>query len=268
MGWFAREERGLALGIRQTAIPIGGALAAVGLPWIASSAGVRWTFAALGAGCLVGALAGAIWLRDPPVEESTAADVVRGPLRDPAMWVLSAGSVLYLVAQLSTMTFVVLFLHVHRGMSARHAADVLAVTQVLGIGARIGAGRWSDRVGSRLGPLQRIGVVLAVAMAAATALVDAPLWLTVPAFVVAGVLGLSWNGLSFTAAAETAGAGRSGAAIGFQQTALAVGSAPIPILFAAIANAGSWRVAYALAAACPLLGVGAFRRLASSSSRP
>src|SRR5207253_10525674 len=33
MWWFAAEERGLALGIRQTAIPIGGAAAAAGLPW-------------------------------------------------------------------------------------------------------------------------------------------------------------------------------------------------------------------------------------------
>src|SRR5205814_111634 len=161
------------------------------------------------------------------------------------------------VAQTSTMSFVVLFLHVHRGVSAGHAADVLAVTQVLGIGARIAAGRWSDRAGSRLAPLRTIGLVIAATMAGATALVDAPLWLTVPAFVVAGVLGLSWNGLSFTAAAESAGPGRSGAAIGSQQTALAVGGAIIPIAFAAIANGASWRVAYGFAAVCPLLGIAA-----------
>ena len=37
MGWFHARERGLALGIRQTAIPIGGAAAAAGLPWLAST---------------------------------------------------------------------------------------------------------------------------------------------------------------------------------------------------------------------------------------
>jgi MFS family permease len=267
MGWFAREERGLALGIRQTAIPIGGALAAVGLPWIASSAGVRWTFAALGGGCLVGALAGAIWLREPPLAEPAVGDPLHGPVRDRAMWVLSGGSVLYVVAQMAVTNFVVLFLHVHRGVSARHAADVLALTQALGVGARIGAGRWSDRVGSRIAPLRRIGLLIAVATAAVTALVDAPLWLTVPAFVVAGVLGLAWNGLAFTAAAETAGAGRSGAAIGFQQTALAVGAAPVPIVFAAIVNGASWRVAYGLAALTPLLGVAVLRRFPRAPSK-
>jgi len=32
MGWFPADQRGLALGVRQTAIPIGGAAAAAGLP--------------------------------------------------------------------------------------------------------------------------------------------------------------------------------------------------------------------------------------------
>jgi len=45
-----------------------------------------------------------------------------------------------------------------------------------------------------------------------SALVDAPVWIVLAALVVAGTFGLSWNGLSFTAAAEAAGRARSGAA--------------------------------------------------------
>ena len=189
MGWFRPDERGFALGIRQTAIPIGGALAAVTLPWLASSGGVPWAFVALACGCVVGSLSGAIWLREPPREPAPLAEHARDPLRDRAMWLLSLGSWLYLVAQISTMTFVVLFLHVHRGVSTRHAGYVLAVTQVIAIAARIGAGRWSDRVGSRLRPLFLLGLALTGTMAAATAVVDAPLAVVVPVFVVAGVLG-------------------------------------------------------------------------------
>ena len=72
MGWFRPDERGFALGIRQTAIPIGGALAAVTLPWLASTGGVPWAFVALACGCVVGSLAGAIWLREPPREPAPA----------------------------------------------------------------------------------------------------------------------------------------------------------------------------------------------------
>ena len=37
MSWFAPEERGFALGIRQTAVPLGGALAALTLPAIVAA---------------------------------------------------------------------------------------------------------------------------------------------------------------------------------------------------------------------------------------
>ena len=65
---------------------------------------------------------------------------------------------------------------------------------------------------------------------------------------------MAWNGLSFTAAAELAGRARAGAAIGFQQTALGVAGLAVPFAFAAIVSASSWHVAYAAAAAAPLVG--------------
>ncbi|MDE3190587.1 MAG: hypothetical protein KGL94_07210, partial [Acidobacteriota bacterium] len=77
----------------------------------------------------------------------------------------------------------------------------------------------------------------------------------VAAFAVAGVLSMAWNGLAFAAAAEAAGATRTGAALGFQQTLLGVVVAAAPPAFAVIA-ASSWRLAFALAALGPLLGVG------------
>ena len=96
---------------------------------------------------------------------------------------------------------------------------------------------------------------LALGMVVAAVLVDAPLALLVPALIVAGVLGLSWNGLSFTAAAERSGLARSGAALGFQQTMLGVLGAAVPPAFAVFAGATSWRVAFAVSAAGPVLGV-------------
>ncbi len=46
---FPRNRRGLALGLRQTGIPIGGLVAAVLLPWIAHLEGWRWSLAVGGA---------------------------------------------------------------------------------------------------------------------------------------------------------------------------------------------------------------------------
>jgi sugar phosphate permease len=265
MGWFAAEERGLALGIRQSAIPIGGAAAAAALPWLASAGGTARAFEALGAGLVAGGLVAAALIREAPRVERHAPADERPPLRDPRMWLLAGGSSLYLTAQIATMSFVVLFLHEHRGLSTHAAAAVLACTNVLGIGARIGAGRWSDRARARIAPLRLIGLVLAVGMLVAAALVDAPLALLVPALIVAGVLGLTWNGLAFTAAAERSGAARSGAALGFQQTMLGVLGASVPPAFAVFVAATSWRVAFAVSAVGPVLGVLLLRRVPETS---
>jgi hypothetical protein len=85
--------------------------------------------------------------------------------------------------------------------------------------------------------------------------VSAPVAAVIPALIVAGGLAMAWNGLSLTAAAELAGERRSGAAIGFQQTALSVVGVGAPVLFAGLVDAVSWRGAYGLAAAFPLAGV-------------
>jgi MFS family permease len=251
MAWFGEEERGLALGIRQMAVPLGGAVAAGALPALNQHVSLRAAFEGLAFGCLLAAFVGSILLRsEPPGDDSPAAR----PLRDPRVWRICIASTFYVTTQLSLLGFFVLFLHEHRGVSPGLAAGALAATQVLGGGARIAAGRWSDRIRMRIVPLRRVAVGLALTVATAAALVDAPLWLLVPALVLAGTFALAWNGLSFTAAAETAGRARSGAAIGLQQTFLSVGSIAAPIAFATVVHHGSWRLALALAAASPLVG--------------
>jgi sugar phosphate permease len=251
MAWFAAEERGLALGIRQMAVPLGGAVAAGVLPTLESQISLRAAFLGLATGCFAAAAVGGVLLRvEPPGEQTEMAR----PLRDPRVWLLCLGSTFYVTTQISLLAFLVLFLHDRRGLTVGAAAGTLAATQVLGAVARVLAGRWSDRMRARVIPLRRVALALALAVGAAAALVEAPLWILVPVLVAAGTLGLAWNGLSFTAAAETAGRRRSGAAIGLQQTFLSAGSIAAPIGFAAVVHAGSWRLAFALAAVSPLVG--------------
>jgi sugar phosphate permease len=264
MAWFPSSELGLALGIRQTAIPIGGAVGAAVLPALGSAGGTHAAFLFLGAACLTGAIVAAVFIRGGVGGgEGELGDVAR-PLDDPFMWVLGAGTGLFLLAQIGITGFVVLFLHEHRHLSKEAAGAVLAAIYVLAVAARIGSGTISDRLGSRLGPLQRIGTALAVLTACVAAAVDAPLALLVPLFVVAGVLSMSWNGLAYAAAAEAAGPARTGAALGFQQTLLGFVVAGAPPLVAAVA-AHSWRLAFFLAAAGPAVGVVILRTLREPS---
>ncbi|MGH3003754.1 MAG: MFS transporter, partial [Gaiellaceae bacterium] len=156
--------------------------------------------------------------------------------------------------QLCVGGFTVLYLHEHRGLSAGAAAAVLGLMQFLAIGGRIGAGRWSDVRASRIAPLRAIALAAGVLVALTAVLVDAPLVVLVPVLVAAGVLAMSWNSLSFAAAVELAGHGRSGAAIGLQQTLLNLPGAAYPGLFGLLVAATSWRAGFAAVALFPLVG--------------
>ena len=254
MQWFPSSERGFALGIRQTAIPVGGLISALVLPML----GLRAAFVFLAALCLAGAAFGVAVIRDRQGQTEDDVLETRGlgaTLRDHRLWLLCTGSSFYLVAQLALISFLVLFLHDERGLSGAAAAGVHGAAQVVAAGMRIGSGIWSDRVGSRIRPLLLVGLGSSVTLAVVAAALSAPLVLLIPAMVVAGGLSMAWNGLSFTAAAEIAGRSRSGAALGMQQSALAAAGALVPPAFAAVVAASSWRIGFAGAAVFPLAGV-------------
>ena len=256
MRWFSARERGLALGVRQTAVPVGGAVAALVLPVLATPrAGLLFVAGFV----LVGALAGALVLRAGTEEHLDATDV-EITLRDRRLWLACWGSGLYLVAQVAMMGFVVLFLHDEHGFSTGQAAAVFAAGQVLASALRIGVGRWSDVVRSRVRPLRLIGVVIAVSLALVAALAQSNGWVLVPVLAAATGFSMAWNGLSYTIAAELGGR-RSGVAIGFQQTVLSAIGVVAPVLFAATVSRTSWAAAFGLSALFPLAGVWLLRPL-------
>lgn len=253
MSWFPASERGLALGIRQTAVPVGGGLGAVVLPALESAFGLGAAFAALALACGLAALIAFVWLREAPgFPDESIAEHVGSPLRDRRLWQLAAGSTLLVSVQIALTGFLVLYLHEERGLSPGAAGVVLAVINVGGAVLRIGLGRFSDRNGSRLRPLRGVSIALAAAMASAALLTGAPNGVVIASLVLAGALAVGWNGLSFTATAELAGRERSGAALGFQQTALGLGSMVAPLAFTALVDATSWPVGFGFLAVLPL----------------
>jgi sugar phosphate permease len=262
MGWFARDERGFALGIRQMALPLGGAAASVALPQLAGASGLRGAFLTLAGLCLVAAVAAVAFMRDaPPSDRPLPTIPAPPPTRDPRLWRLGASGALLVAAQASMLGFIVLFLHDARGLSAGLAAGGLAVVQIVGAGMRIVAGRRSDREGVRIAPIRRIAMRNFALLALLAVLATAPGALLYPVLLCAAVSTMTWNGLAFTAAAEISGRARAGTAMSLQNTILAVGGALAPSAFGAVVDATSWASAFALLAFAPLLAVFVLRPL-------
>ena len=254
MGWFDREERGLALGIRQMSVPLAGGIAALALPPIAVAGGVEAALLALAGACLAGALAATLIREAPPVPPNFPPVGAPRPQRDPRIWRLAGGTGLMVMAQISIVAFVVLFLHDEHGLSVTEAGVVLGAIQLLGAFSRVLVGWWSDRLRRRVPPIRWIALATTITLVVSATLTGAPVGILIATLGLAGVLSMSWNGLAFTAAAEMAGRTQTGAAIGLHNTVLFASGSAATILFGVLVTATSWPVAFALLALLPAAG--------------
>ena len=251
LGWFAPRERGLAMGIRQSAQPLGVAVAALALPSLAAR-GLAVAFAFLGGFCLLAAAMVVAVVRDP-ARDGERAQAQRGsPYRSGVLWRIHAASALLVVPQFTVSTFALVFLVEARGWRAPAAGALLAAAAAGGAASRLGAGHWSDRLGSRMRPMRILALATtAVLLALALAAVAAPV-LAVPILLAAAVLVVSTNGLAFTAVAELAGPAWAGRALGIQNTGQNAVAALTPPLVAVLIGAAGYPAAFAVAGVLPL----------------
>lgn len=260
VGWFPPARRGLAMGIRQTAQPLGVALGALTVPVLAETRGIGSALAALVVATVVAGVLVAVVVLDPPRPAVGAGGVAAHPYRaDGYLARVHGASVLLVVPQFLIWTFSLTWLVTELDWSPAAAGLVVAATQVGGAAARIGSGWVSDRVGSRMKPMRAIAAIAAAAMAAlgGFATLDGGLWvaLAVAMLVVASAVTVADNGLAFTAVAERAGPFWSGRALGMQNTAQHVAAAAVPPLAGLAIAQWGYGVAFTLAALAPLLAI-------------
>lgn len=258
VGWFPPEQRGLVMGIRQTAQPLGVALGALVIPRLAEAHGVSAALLFPAMVCAVSAVVCAVAVIDPPRPPRAEAgdDDLANPYRGSAMlWRIHAVSVLLVVPQAVVWTFTLVWLMTDRGWSAASAGAMVTVAQVLGAGGRIAAGRWSDIVGSRLRPIRTIalGAAASMALLALTGWLNSPI--SVAVMVIASVITVSDNGLAFTAIAEIAGPFWSGRALGTQNTSQLLTAGIAPPLFGALIGVAGYPAAFAACALFPLVAM-------------
>jgi MFS family permease len=255
LGWFAPHERGLAMGIRQMSQPIGIGLAAATLPTLGAG-GIGVPLLLLGTFILIAAVAVAVLVRDPerppaPPGRPSAAPA-SSPYRTPVLWRLHAASALLVIPQFTVGTFALVFLMDARGWTAVDAGRLLAGAQVFGALARLGAGHWSDRAGSRLRPMRILAAATGGGMLVLAATAATGASVAVPVLLVLSVVAVSTNGLSFTAVGEQAGPSWAGRALGIQTTGQnTVAAATPPVLALAIGAAG-FGLSFAAVAVFPL----------------
>lgn len=262
VGWFAKERRGLAMGIRQACQPLGTAIAALAVPPLVASGSVPPALILGGTMVLIACAACAIVIVDPPRPQRVrAGGASDNPYRHGVLWRIHAVSVLLVVPQFALSTFGLVWMVVALDFTPLAAGIVVAAAQFLGALGRVAVGVLSDRVGSRLRPLRWValaGIVALLATAGAGALGPGSLGWGIAAagcFVLASCISVADNGLAFTSVAEIAGPHWSGRALGAQNTGQFLGAAIVGPAVGALIGLAGYAGAFALIAIAPLVAV-------------
>jgi len=254
LGWFEAHERGFAMGVRQTAQPLGVGLAALTLPALARH-GLSTAFVFPAALCAAVAVLVFALVTNPPRPTANASGGTRSPYRTPQLWRVHGSSMLLVVPQFAVSAFVLEYLVNQRHWEVLAAGRLVFAMQVAGAAGRVGAGAWSDRVGSRLRPMRQIAVASALTMVA-IAIGDARhAAFVVVAFAVGAVVTVTDNGLGFTAAAEIAGSAWAGRALGAQNTAQNIAAILTPPLLGVLIESTSYSTGFLVAAIFPVIAI-------------
>jgi MFS family permease len=257
VGWFPAHRRGTAMGIRQTALPLGVGLGALLVPNVVEADGLRTTLLIIAVITAAATVLSATLIVDPPrptrAEAADSGQLTNPYRRDNRLTRIHLASALLVVPQFTVWTYMLVWLTDDKGWSTLDASALVAGTQVLGAAGRIGAGWWSDLVGSRLGPMRIVAVAAAATMVSLGLLSGTPL--AIALIVVATAVTVADNGLAFTSVAEIGGPFWSGRAMGLQNTGQYIVSALVPSVVGAMVEDRGYGFAFAAVALCPLIAI-------------
>ncbi|WP_341313277.1 MFS transporter [Paraburkholderia sp. IMGN_8] len=281
MAWFREGERGLAMSIRQTAVPAGGGLGALMLPALASKFGFASVYAVLALACAMTAAFAWRWLHEPSYADAEGAGAPHGkavlggasasvsPLRDIGIWRVALGSGVLCVPQIAVVTFGTVFLHDFSRAGVLAISATMAAVQTGAAIARVWSGGWTDRRGNRRAYMRACSVLTAglfasLALVTAVAGMQHAAMTAVFALMIAlgGVCASAWHGVAFTELATLARTSRAGTALAMGNTCVFLTLFLTPLAIPPLLSVGSWSMVWAVASVCALIALPVFPRAA------
>ena len=291
MAWFRDGERGLAMSIRQTAVPAGGGVGALMLPALAAHFGFAGVYGVLALLCAVTAAFAWYWLHEPSVHEhsgsrpgvagavvsdavSTSSATMISPLRDARVWRVALGIGTLCMPQIAVVTFGTVFLHDFTHVGVLLISATMAALQAGAAIARVWSGGWTDRRGNRRAYMRAcclitagLFAVLALATVVAGAHFAASTAVLTVLILLGGVSASAWHGVAFTELATLAGTRRAGTALAMGNTFAFSTLFLTPLVIPLLLSVGSWPLVWALASACALIALPVFPRAVVAGAR-
>ena len=247
--------RAFIFSLKQTGVPIGGAIAGAMIPALMLRFGWRAAGLTTSAMCLVLALAIQPWRRTVDAGSRAPDRRARLGLKATLHLVLShqrlrqlaLASLTYSGMQMCLGSFMVVFLHDSVGFSVGTAGAALSAAMGSGIVGRI---LWGVVADNWISPRRLLGLLgCAMSLAAFTMATVTPGWPLALVFMVSlgyGVTAVGWNGVYLSEVARIAPPGQAAAATGASLAMTYFGVVALPLMFWAIVYVtGSYGAAFA-----------------------
>lgn len=262
--FFKKEERGLAMGIRQCGVPVAGMIGSIVLPAIALRFDYQWALVTAGVVTIVACGLASLLYREP-VELEGEPVSVRSMLaemivmaRDGRLILMTLVSMVLVCAQLAVMAFLTLTIVHEVNAPLALAIGMFTLSQFAAIGGRVFWGWASDRIfgGKRALPLATVCVITA-----ALSILFAGLTPSTPLALIAlvcALLGFSaegWFGVAVLGFAEIGGEEHCGSALGVALTWVFFAAFVAPTLFGAIAEVYGYPFAWRAMGVLQLVGI-------------
>ena len=265
--WFLPKERATAMGLKQTAVNVGGIITAVTLPTVALALG--WHYGFLGIGVIavvIGFVSFALYKQPPqsivsdtsePVISSGARPSVWEVFKSRDIWLLMSAGVSLVIVEFSAIAYFVLYLEEDLLFSVVTAGFFLAVLEGGGVFGKPITGLVSDRLfsGNRKPVLLLMfGLTFVMCVAFAFLGQDSPSWVILLLSLVLGFVAIGWGGLQLTLIGEFAGKELAGTVTGASGALIMIGVMVGPPVFGYIVDTtGSYQIAWYFLAGMAIL---------------
>jgi MFS transporter, ACS family, hexuronate transporter len=240
MAWFPLKRRATAMGLKQTGVPIGGAMAAIFLPGAALAWGWRNALIISGLVSIASVVLSLTLYRRPAHARSEDYAVLLPPcrlseiVRNKDIMILSILMIGFLMLQSSLETYLVFYCRDVLSFTLITAGFMLSMTQ---IGAIIGRLAWGPVSDVLLRARRKIVLMIIGGISALMCIIFAfltahtPFWMIGLLVLIFGACAIGWNAIYLVLVVELAGRGREGRALGFSLSIAFIGHLIGPPIF-------------------------------------
>ncbi|BDV05449.1 MFS transporter [Staphylococcus aureus] len=245
MSWFNDKRRGLAMSIRQTAIPIGASIGAFAFPNFTEMYGFELSFLILSFLCGLATLSVIIWIKKK--EDNTDENIKnnsnilnKSPYKRWDVWKIAIIGGILTFPQMAILTFGSVYLDNIFSMETLHISLLIGLIQLVGGSSRILMGAISDKYKNRNQLLFYTSLTLGI-FSIGLGIFTQNVFFAILLLTLLGIIANAWTGIAYTEIAEVAGINYAGRALGMIGTTVFISSFLIPYIIPFLIKYIDWQ---------------------------